>query len=219
MGLLRDLGLSEGIPAEIVLTTYCPDGKPHASTMGVRIGVESKVLLRVFAGTRTFHNLLKSRAAVINVVRDPELLTKLALKNLFNFDPGTLKFGRSGHVNAPKLEEAEAFVEIEVGPPRLDRVSDELGTSEVGHFEGEVKNIHAGRAGVRALRRTESPVVDSAVLATKIATAVEKGKRGLAEGMFEKLKKRRGAAPPGSKEHHLITELVELLGRRYGWGR
>ncbi len=216
---LKDIGLGEET-AEIVLTTYGPDGKPHASTMGVKAAAGSKVLLRVFSDTQTFRNLVSTGGAIINIVRDTGLLAGLALKDLLNFDVSELKFVSSKCVNAPRLKDGEAFVEIEVQNFRKGQVTDQLGTSEVGYFETKVKCVEVGNLGVRAIRRTESIGVESAILATKIIEAMKKKKKKISYQMFHKLLKykedyKRGS--PNSKDYPVIEKIVAALSRRFGW--
>lgn len=217
---LKEIGLTERSSAEIVLTTFHQNGTPHASAMGVRVSGESKVLLRIFTNTVTFQNLLRSGAAVINVVRDPEILAKLALKDLFDFEEADLRFKSSKCVNAPHLEKADTFVEIEIKTLQKEKISDELGASEVAHFEAEVKYIDVQNPNVRPLRRSESLVIESAILATKIMEAMRRGRKEIAKTIFNKLskhKKRSELVTPDSKDSRLITKIVSSLARRFGW--
>lgn len=217
---LKEIGLTEEPPAEIVLTTFGPGGSPHASTMGVRASGESKVLLRVFTDTITFLNLSRSGAAVINIVRDPEILAKLALKDLLDFEEVYLRFKNSKCVNAPQLENADAIVEIEIKTSQKEKISDELGALEVAHFEAEVKYIGMQNPNVRPLRRSESLAIESAILATKIIEAMKKGREEIARDIFDKLsehKKRSELNTPDSKDSRLITKIVDSLARRFGW--
>lgn len=218
MASLKDIGLSEESPAEIVLTTFGPNGVPHASTMGAISSGKSKILLRIFTDTSTFKNIDLSRAAVMNVVRDAELLARLALGDLLN--KPALSFESSKRVNAPRLRGAGAFVEIEIKNLRTEQISDKLGTSGVAHIEAEVKCIDIQTPGVRAFKRSESFVIQAAVLATKIIEAMRKGKVEIAREIFREIvgyKKKCERIAPGSKDSCVITEIVDSLGRRFGW--
>jgi hypothetical protein len=220
MTTLNELGLLEEYPAEIVLTTFDSNGDPYASTMGVKVAGESKLLLRVFTDTTTFHNLRRFGAAVVNVTRDVKLLVHLALKDLFNFDVHTLGFEKSRRVNAPRLERADAFVEIEVENSHTKLVSDELGVSEIGLFETGVKYVEVRKPGVRALWRSESPALESAVLATKILVALKRGRKKTAVKIFHKLVRHgrtHGIVIHDPKERELLAELIKLLKRRFEW--
>lgn len=211
---LGEIGLSEKSPAEIVLTTFYPDGRPHASTVGARASGNSKVLLRIFTATDSFQNIVRTRAAVINIVRDVELLANLALKDLLNFDESRLSFKSSKCVNAPRIEEADAWVQIEVREIRKDQISDELGPSEVAHLTADVKEIEVGNPCIHPFRRSESFVIESAVLATKITEALKRGKEKIAKKMFRKLaeyQKECELIAPNSNDSRLIAKIMDSL--------
>ena len=205
MTSLADIGLGEEL-AEVALTTFRPDGRPHASTMGVRASGDSKILLRIFTDTDTFQNISENRSAVVNIVGDAELLARLALKNILKFDESNLEFGKSG-----KLDDASAWVKIEVEELHKEKISDELGTAEVAHVTAVVREIDVKDPDVRPLKRGESPVIESAVLATRIRVALDNGKQELARDMLNKLAEHRDSAAPGSSDSRLIAEISNSL--------
>lgn len=216
---LEDLGLNEESPAEIVLTTFGQNGEPHASTIGVRACGKSGVALEVFTDTRTFKNLIGSKAAVINVVRDAGILAYLALKNLLRFKY-ELNFINSKYVNAPRLEGADAFVEIEVKNMRREKISNTLGTSEVAHFRAKIKHIDIRVSGARPFKRSEAFVIESAVLATKVLEAMKRGKEEIASKLFREIVEYREKCErvaSGSKDSRIIAEIVGSLARRFNW--
>ena len=94
---LKELGLAKQSPAEIVLTTFSSDKKPHASVAGVVATGRSMVKLRIFAETKTFQNLIQRKAAGINIVRDVNLLVSVALKGIPRFGKFSPKFKKSNH--------------------------------------------------------------------------------------------------------------------------
>ena len=208
------LGLDERSPSEIVLSTFLPNGSPHASVVGVKVKGDG-VVFRVFTDTRTYENLVGRRAAVINIIRDVRLMAKLALKRLTGFDTGGLSFTGSTRVDAPKLEGAEAHLEIEVKSIDREEISDELGPSEVAEILGEVKGAEIQSPAVRPFKRSEFLVIESAVLASRIAEADRRGKRSVAKALREELGVCRGkceAVAPGSEDLQTITEIIDALG-------
>lgn len=220
MNSLKKLGLSKEPQSEIVMTTFSLGGKPHASAIGVRVSGESKVSLKVFTDTITYENLSNSHAAVINIVRDVELVANLALRDLLNFNDRALSFKSSKCVNAPRLENADAFVEIEVESLRKRRILDKLGASEVAYFMARVKCVDMQKPAARAIRKSESLAIESAVLATRIVVAMKRGKEKIAKKMFLKIvkyKEKSALVGPNQKDSHLITKIVESLRRRFGW--
>lgn len=219
MSLLAEMGLTEGSPAEIVLTTFSFKGRPHASAMGVKARGRSKVVLAVFTNTKTFQNLLRSKAAVINIVKDVEFLVSLALKDLLGFNETALKFKKSEHVNAPKLEEADAYVEIETEKVEKAKISDEVGSSEVAYITARIKNIEVLNPSVHPFKRSELFIIESAVLATRIREALKNNRKEAAERLFLELNKYRDKCrriAPNSRELNLITRIINSLKSEMG---
>ncbi len=220
MGSLEKLGFSRQLPVETVVTTYSPGGEPHASTIGIKAHGKSKVSLKIYTDTITYRNLSISRAAVINVVRDVELLVNLALRDLLNFDDRTLKFKSSKSVNAPRLENADAFLEVEVESLRKRRVLDEIGESEAAYFTARIRCMELKHLDARALLRSDSPAIESAVLSSKIIAAMKNGKESKARKLFSEITKyeqKRALGSSGQEDSRLIVGMIESLRRRFGW--
>jgi len=219
MSSLTEVGLTGESPAEVILTTFSPSGRPHASVMGVRARGKSEVTLKVFTDTETFQNLRRSKAAVINIVRNAKLLSSIALKDLLGFDEGTLKFKKSDRVNAPRLEGAEAWVEVEVKGMRKKKISDEVGSSEVANVIMGVKNVEILNPSVHPFRRSELFAIEAAVLATRIEEALKKGRRETAERLFLELEeygKKCQRIAPRTGELNMIMKIIDLLKRKVG---
>jgi len=219
MSLPEEVGLTEGSPVEIVLTTYSFNGRPHASAMGVKARGKSKVALSVFTNTKTFQNLLRSKAAVINIVRDAEFLVSIALKDLLGFNETTLKFKKSEHVNAPKLEGADTYVEIETEEVEKAKISDEVGISEVAYITAIIKNIEVLNPSVHPFKRSELFIIESAVLATRIREALKNDRKEAAEKLFLELNKYRDKCrriAPHSRELNLIARIINSLKSEMG---
>jgi hypothetical protein len=101
----------------------------------------------------------------------------------------------------------------------METVSNELGDSELGNFEGEVKHVEVRNPAAKVLKRSESPAIEAAVLATKIVEGMRKGKQEVAKKFFGKLIDVGGSTDLDPEERQLMGELVKLLGGRFGWRR
>ncbi|MFQ6129482.1 MAG: DUF447 domain-containing protein [Candidatus Hadarchaeaceae archaeon] len=219
MSSLTKIGLTKQSPAEIVLTTFLPDKKPHASIVGIRAIGGSRVLLRIFTNTRTFRNILQSQAAVINIVRDVNLLASLALKGFPHFGKIALKFQKSGHVNAPRLAKTDARVEIEVEKVERAKISDEIGSSEVAYVTARVKNIDVINPSIHPFKRSEFFVIESAILATRIKEALRNGRNEVAKKKFLELceyVERCRRIAPDSEELNLMIKMKDLFKNEMG---
>ena len=74
-----------------------------------------------------------------------------------------------------------------------------------------IEGIDVRDPDVRPLKRGESPVIESAVLATRIRAALDNGKQELAREMFKKIAEHRGRAAPDSSDSRLIAEIADSL--------
>lgn len=212
MPSLQDLGLTDNSPSETVLTTFSPEEEFHASAMGVKAIGGGEVKLKIFTATETFRNIDRRGAGTINVVDDAELLVKQGLPQIFSSE--NLEFERSDHVDAPRLLGADAFIEFEVKNVEKEIISDEIGTSEIAHVTGSVKNIEIGDYSPRPFKRTEFFLIESAIIATRAIEAFREGKEDKANSMIREinryLKKCQEIAPRSSKTK-LIAKILDYL--------
>jgi hypothetical protein len=115
MAKLTDLGFSEGIVTETILSTYNPDGVSNAAPMGATMQDPQTFNLNIFNSSQTNSNLRTNRFAVINVTSNIEFYYKTAFKEA-NPEGKLPKewFEKAEAVNAPKLRLAEATIEVSV---------------------------------------------------------------------------------------------------------
>lgn len=115
MEKLADLGFSKGIIAETIVTTYNIDGLPNAAPMGVIMENEQLILIRPYTSSLTYRNLQSKKCAVINITSNPEVFYRTAFKEA-NPDGKVPKewFEKAETVNAPRLQIADATIEISV---------------------------------------------------------------------------------------------------------
>ncbi len=216
---LEEIGLSGKSPSEIVLTTFSPDKRPHASVAGITTMGNSKVLLRIFTDTKTFKNIIRNKAAVINIVKDVNLLASIALRDFPLFGKISLKFEKSGHVKAPRLAKHDAHVEIEVTGVKREKISDEIGSSEVAHIVAKAISIGVTNPSPHPFKRSEFFVIESAILATRINEALKRDRGEVARKKFlelsEYVEKCRRIAPR-SKDLKLMTKIKGLFKNEMG---
>jgi len=216
---LKDIGLNEKSPAEVILSTFYPNGKPHVSVMGVKSKGKSRVLLKIFTDTDTFSNIMKSKSAAINITRNAELITNIALRDLMNFDESRLEFISSSLVDAPILRKADAYVEIEVEKTRRTKLHDKIGTSGVAYVVAKVKNVRVQNRRVCPIDRSESFLIESALLATRIIKALRRGRNQVAKEIYQKLSEYRRECEriaPKSKNSSLIAKIAGSLKNQLG---
>jgi hypothetical protein len=213
---LKKLGFTIDCPAETIVTTFSVNGKPHASPMGTWLKKSGEIELRIHTSSRTFQNIVRTRAAVINISRDPKLLASQALKDVFK-SKTSLKFKKSKFVDAPKLSNADAWIELEIKNLDKMKISDEIGTSEIARVVGMVRNIEVSKPSIYPLRRASFFLLESAILATKAIEAFKRGKDDVAEKIIQEIENYRERCRKVaccSSEMKMIEKIVNFLKKR-----
>ena len=115
MAKLTDLGFSKGVIVETILSTYNSNGQPSAAPMGTKMENEQRIAIRLYNSSLTLKNLQLNTCAAINLTSDIDLFYRTAFKEANS--QGTLPeemFEKAETVNAPRLSNADAVVEISV---------------------------------------------------------------------------------------------------------
>jgi uncharacterized protein len=143
---------------ETVVTTLDEDGQANFAAMGVVWG-EDRLVIRPYAGTRTFRNLVRAREAVVNVTDDVLLFAKSALsRERFPSRPATRV---RGVILADACHWREVAVE-EVVPP-------EPAPSAGGRADVSTRVVAAGVGRPFAgLCRAKHAVVEASILASRV---------------------------------------------------
>ena len=168
MAKLTDLGFSEGIIFETIVSSYCKDGSPNAAPMGACKENESILTLDIFNSSLTNHNILKNKSAVINLTSRIDLFYNTAFKEV---NPqGKLPeewFEKAITVNAPKLCLADAAIEVSVE-------SIEQAGKEKTRFHCKVVNIEAAKIYPQVYCRAMSATLEAIVYATRVKAFANK---------------------------------------------
>ena len=112
---LADLGFSEGVIVETLVSTYNADGRANAAPMGSIMTSTQHIVIRIYTSSLTYKNLQSKKCAVVNVTSDPEMFYRTAFKEA-NPDgeiPQEL-FEKGKIVDAPILRAAESNIEVAV---------------------------------------------------------------------------------------------------------
>ncbi len=104
---LKRLGFSKGTVSEVLLSLSLGN-EVNIAPMGVRLGSHAELIVKIFAGCRTYDLVRRgARDYVINISTDP-LLFYYAV-----FNKGMLALRPARYVKAPRLAGCEAYVEAE----------------------------------------------------------------------------------------------------------
>jgi hypothetical protein len=209
MANLTDLGFWKNAIVETIISTYNQDGKPNAAPMGAIMQNEQTVILRLFNSSLTLKNLQSSKCAVVNVTSKIELFYKTTFKET---NPnGTLPqewFEKAQIVNAPRLREADALIEVSVvgtNPIDTDRTQATC----------EVKMVQAPNAPPKAYCRAFSATLEAIVHATRVKAFVgNKNKREALDKLLTLIGDCNNVVnktAPNSRYSEIMTELNSLI--------
>ena len=204
---IAELGFSEGVIVETVVTTYNADGQANAAPMGATMKSLERLAFRIYTSSLTYKNLQSKKCGVVNVTSDPEVFYRTAFKEA---NPGSVVpeewFEKAESVDAPRLRAADAHVEVAV--------------ANIAAFDAErvevlcdVKLVKAACVLPRAYCRAFFATVEAVVHATRVETFIihdDRGKREQALRLLETIKGCRDVVnrvAPNSRYSEIMADL------------
>ena len=162
MAKLTDLGFSNGIIFETLLSTFNPDGTAHAAPMGATMVNNQTISLNLYNSSQTCRNLKTNKYAVINLTNNVEIFYRTTFKEANT--NGKLPqewFEKKEAENAPYLHYADATVAIAV-------VEMEPAGAEKTRFSCKVKRIEAAKLYPQVYCRAEAATLEAILQATRV---------------------------------------------------
>ena len=162
MAKLTDLGFSNGIIFETIVSTYNKDGSPNAAPMGAIMHDQQTINLNLYNSSQTSHNLKANKYAVINLTSNIDVFYRTAFKEA-NPD-GKLPhewFKKAEAVNAPKLRLADATIDVKVAS------MEPVGTDKT-LFSCNVEQINAAKMCPQVYCRAMSATLEAIIHATRV---------------------------------------------------
>jgi hypothetical protein len=182
---ITDLGFSEGIIVETIVSTYNADGQANAAPMGVTMESPQRVVLRIYSSSLTYKNLQSKKCGVVNVTYDPEVFYRTAFKEA---NPNGMVpqdwFEKAETVDAPRLRAADARIEVAVADIRKF-------DAERAEVVCNVKLVQAASVLPKAYCRALFATVEAIVHATRVEAFIahsDKRKREKALKLLEKIR-------------------------------
>jgi len=170
---LKRLGFSKGTTSEVLLSLSL-GSEVNVAPMGVKLGENAELIIKVFAGCRTYDLIRRgARDYVVNITSNP-LLFYYAI-----FGKDSLKLRPSRCVSAPRVAGCEAYVEAE--RKGVDYGRDYL----ILHLRPI--HIEYRRVLPKAFCRAAPAVIEALVYYTKIPYLKKSGKSREAEGMLKRI--------------------------------
>jgi hypothetical protein len=208
---ITDLGFSEGVIVETIVSTYNADGQANAAPMGATMTSPQHIVLRIYTSSLTYKNLQSRKCGVVNVTSDPELFYRTAFKEA-NPDGVVPQewFEKAETVDAPKMPAAEAYVEV----PVADITSLDAERAEV---LCDVKLVQVASVLPKAYCRALYATVEAIVHATRVEAFIahdDMRKREQALKLLETIRECRDVVnrvAPNSRYSEIIADLSQRI--------
>jgi hypothetical protein len=204
---IADLGFSEGVIVETIVTTYNAGGQANAAPMGATMASPERLAFRIYTSSVTYKNLQSKKCGVVNVTSDPAVFYRTAFKEA---NPGGVVprewFEKAESVDAPRLRAADAHVEVAVADTAV------LDAERV-EVLCDVKLVQAASVLPRVYCRALFATVEAIVHATRVEAFIaheDKQKREQALRLLETIKGCRDVVnrvAPNSRYSEIMSDL------------
>lgn len=211
MTKIAELGFLKGGIVETIISTYNLDGQPNAAPMGAIMDSPQRIVFKIYTSSLTYQNLQLKRCAVANVTSDPELFYRTAFKET-NPDCRLPHrwFEKAETVNAPKLRQANAHIEVSVAditPFNTERAE----------VLCDVKLVQAPNVLPKVYCRASFATVEAIIHATRVKTFLMHGDRKKQEQALKLLEKIRDChslvsrVAPRSQYSEIMADLTQRV--------
>jgi hypothetical protein len=217
-GLLTRVGIVERrVVYEVVLSTISQRGVPDAAPMGVFCDADADanggggemLTVQPYKSTRTYSNLVETGTAVANLSDDPRLFYTTALKeDRAEGLPSTMFVG-GGHVSAPRMAEANGFVELVIRT-----------VTEVDVARARVTFLpvysEAPRVGLRPYCRGRFAAIEAIIHATRVKAFLDEGRQGEAAQLIDRIIELQSLVDrvsPGTSYSRVVEDIMTRIHR------
>jgi hypothetical protein len=208
MDNLANLGFIKKTIMETIVSTYNVKGEPNAAPMGVEMKNAQHIIIRPYLSSLTYKNLQFKRCAVINITSDPELYYRTAFKetNPQGRMP-TEWFEKAEVVDAPRLREADAFIEVSV-------ISVRSLEAKRAVVLCDIKLVKTLNSFPRAYCRATFATIEAVIHATRVKIFLANGKRKEAEKLIELIEHYHdlvNRVAPNSPHSKTMSDLIQTI--------
>ncbi|MEN4017351.1 MAG: DUF447 family protein [Methanobacterium sp.] len=203
---LTGIKMERGLLYETIITTKNDDGTPNAAPIGVLCKNESQIVLYLFEGTHTLHNIKSNGRLIVNILKDPVIFTESIVGEL---SPDYFKM----HENDFYIKNTDAFFTAAVTNVREVQKNDDIGNSKLNIITADVGEIIIKNKNVEPLNRAIYAVIESLVYLSRIKMVDDKTAANYLERINEMSKV---VSRTGSLEHkkamvQILNSLKEIL--------
>jgi len=182
LNCLSDLGFIENCVFEVIVSTYGINHTPNAAPMGVMTDDMRRLIMKPYTTSQTYRNILFHKHAVINITSDPIIYYRTAFKDANPYKRVPIDwFEKADLVNAPKLNNADACIEvkaIKIENKKRDRAK----------VLCEVVNISILNTVPKSYCRANFALIESIIHATRIKVFLSEGEKERAKELIKLVK-------------------------------
>lgn len=214
--LLKDnlikLGFLKNGIVESIVCTFDVNGKPNAAPMGVTTEDMENLILQPYRETLTYRNLLLTGFATINITSDPTVFYQTVFKNVDpRWSPHNHLFTDSRFVNAPRLKNADACLEVAVTEVASKG-------AHMAKFNCAVMKVFkATGLKPKAYCRAAFALIESIIHATRIQALIPQGDIDSAENLIKLVHHYADLVKRVAPESIYQQMINDILGRITSW--
>jgi hypothetical protein len=158
---LNSIGMEKGLLYETIVVTKNTDGTPNAAPIGVTCKNKNEVVLYLFEGTHTLHNIKSNKNFIVNILKDPSIFVESTVGEL---SPDYFK----RHKNDFYIKKTDAFFTAVVKSFKEVEKEDKIGKSKLNIITAVVEEINIKNRDVEPLNRAIFAVIESLVYLSRI---------------------------------------------------
>ncbi len=175
---LESIGMEKGLLYETIITTQDKEGLPNAAPIGVICKNKNEVILHLFEGTHTLHNIKTNSKFVVNILKDP-----LVFVGCTTGDLSSDYF--KNHGDNFYIKNADAFFSANVTSIKEVEKEDNISKSKMSIINASVEEIIIARENVEPLNRAIFAIIESLVYLTRIKMVDENTSKTYLERIHE----------------------------------
>lgn len=167
---LTSIGMEKGLLYETIITTKNEANMPNAAPIGVICKDTLEIVLYLYDGTHTLHNIKSSSQFVVNITKNPLIFTNSTLEDL-----STDYFEK--YNDNYYIKNADAFFIATVNSIKEVEKEDNICKSKVNVIKANVDKIIIKNEAVEPLNRAIFAIIESLVYFSRIKIVDEETKK------------------------------------------
>lgn len=190
------LNMNKGQLYEAIITTKNELGEKNAAPFGVTCRGKDEIMLKIFKGSKSLENILKTKEFVVNITSNPLYFTYATIDTI-----NPIYFEKNN-----SLKDSDAYFECEVSDIKEATRKDSIKISEAIIIIAKVNSITINKKYTKALNRAIFSLIESLVDFSRIDIVDENTKE---EYLIKFKKSKKLIFKVGSKQEKESIKLLE----------